>query len=164
MESIKKDVMELLKENSRTSAADMAVMLNAEEQAVLEAIRALEDEKLILKYTAILNEEKLADSHAVTALIEVRVSPMREMGFDAIARRIYRFEEVESVFLMSGAYDLMVLIKGDSMRQIAFVVAQKLATIDGVLSTATHFVLKKYKELGVVFETAEEEARLPVTP
>ncbi|PWL41071.1 Lrp/AsnC family transcriptional regulator [Christensenella sp. MSJ-20] len=164
MESIKKDVMELLKENSRTSAADMAVMLNAEEQAVLEAIRALEDEKLILKYTAILNEEKLADSHAVTALIEVRVSPMREMGFDAIARRIYRFEEVESVFLMSGAYDLMVLIKGDSMRQIAFFVAQKLATIDGVLSTATHFVLKKYKELGVVFETAEEEARLPVTP
>jgi len=164
MESIKKDVMELLKENSRTSAADMAVMLNAEEQAVLEAIRALEDEKLILKYTAILNEEKLADSHAVTALIEVRVSPMREMGFDAIARRIYRFEEVESVFLMSGAYDLMVLIKGDSMRQIAFFVAQKLATIDGVLSTATHFVLKKYKELGVVFETAEEEVRLPVTP
>ena len=164
MESIKKDVMELLKENSRTSAADMAVMLNAEEQAVLEAIRALEDEKLILKYTAILNEEKLADSHAVTALIEVRVSPMREMGFDAIARRIYRFEEVESVFLMRGAYDLMVLIKGDSMRQIAFFVAQKLATIDGVLSTATHFVLKKYKELGVVFETAEEEARLPVTP
>ena len=164
MESIKKDVMELLKENSRTSAADMAVMLNAEEQAVLEAIRALEDEKLILKYTAILNEEKLADSHAVTALIEVRVSPMREMGFDAIARRIYRFEEVESVFLMSGAYDLMVLIKGDSMRQIAFFVAQKLATIDGVLSTATHFVLKKYKELGVVFETAEEEARRPVTP
>ena len=164
MESIKKDVMELLKENSRTSAADMAVMLNAEEQAVLEAIRALEDEKLILKYTAILNEEKLADSHAVTALIEVRVSPMREMGFDAIARRIYRFEEVESVFLMSGAYDLMVLIKGDSMRHIAFFVAQKLATIDGVLSTATHFVLKKYKELGVVFETAEEEARLPVTP
>ena len=164
MESIKKDVMELLKENSRTSAADMAVMLNAEEQAVLEAIRALEDEKLILKYTAILNEEKLADSHAVTALIEVRVSPMREMGFDAIARRIYRFEEVESVFLMSGAYDLMVLIKGDSMRQIAFFVAQKLATIDGVLSTATLFVLKKYKELGVVFETAEEEARLPVTP
>ena len=164
MESIKKDVMELLKENSRTSAADMAVMLNAEEQAVLEAIRALEDEKLILKYTAILNEEKLADSHAVTALIEVRVSPMREMGFDAIARRIYRFEEVESVFLMSGAYELMVLIKGDSMRQIAFCVAQKLATIDGVLSTATHFVLKKYKELGVVFETAEEEARLPVTP
>lgn len=164
MESIKKDVMELLKENSRTSATDMAVMLNAEEQAVLEAIRALEDEKLILKYTAILNEEKLADSHAVTALIEVRVSPMREMGFDAIARRIYRFEEVESVFLMSGAYDLMVLIKGDSMRQIAFFVAQKLATIDGVLSTATHFVLKKYKELGVVFETAEEEARLPVTP
>ena len=131
---------------------------------MLEAIRALEDEKLILKYTAILNEEKLADSHAVTALIEVRVSPMREMGFDAIARRIYRFEKVESVFLMSGAYDLMVLIKGDSMRQIAFFVAQKLATIDGVLSTATHFVLKKYKELGVVFETAEEEARLPVTP
>ena len=88
----------------------------------------------------------------------------RQEGFDAIARRIYRFEEVEAVFLMSGAYDLMVLIKGDSMRQIAFFVAQKLATIDGVLSTATHFVLKKYKELGVVFETAEEEARLPVTP
>lgn len=164
MESIKKDVLELLKENSRTNTADMAGMLNAEEQAVLDTIRELEDEKLILKYTAILNEEKLTDYHAVTALIEVRVSPMREMGFDAIARRIYRFEEVESVFLMSGAYDLMVLIKGDSMRQIAFFVAQKLATIDGVLSTATHFVLKKYKELGVVFETAEEETRLPVTP
>lgn len=164
MESIKKDVLELLKENSRTNTADMAGMLNAEEQVVLDTIRELEDEKLILKYTAILNEEKLTDYHAVTALIEVRVSPMREMGFDAIARRIYRFEEVESVFLMSGAYDLMVLIKGDSMRQIAFFVAQKLATIDGVLSTATHFVLKKYKELGVVFETAEEETRLPVTP
>ncbi|MBE5781112.1 MAG: Lrp/AsnC family transcriptional regulator [Clostridiales bacterium] len=160
---LKTGIIDILKENARTETADMAAMLGAEEAEVLNTIRALEDEKLILKYTAIVNEEKL-DSDSVTALIEVKVSPMREQGFDSIAKRIYRFDEVESVFLMSGAYDLMVLIHGDSMRQIAFFVAQKLATIDGVLSTATHFVLKKYKELGVIFETVDEETRLPVTP
>ena len=97
-------------------------------------------------------------------MIEVRVTPQRGEGFEAIAEQIYRFEEVSSVYLMSGGYDLLVNLKAHTMRQLALFVAEKLSTIEHVISTATHFVLKKYKELGVIFETVDEETRLPVTP
>jgi DNA-binding Lrp family transcriptional regulator len=103
------------------------------------------------------------DESLVEALIEVRVTPQRDRGFDEIARRIYRFPEVRSVYLMSGGYDLMVLAEGKTLKQVAFFVAEKLSTIEGVISTATHFVLKKYKEDGVVFDE-ESDSRLAVTP
>ena len=119
---------------------------------------------MLLKYTTVVNHEKLADSGRVQALIEVRITPQRERGFDAVAERIYRFEEVQTMYLMSGSYDLMVVLEGSSMRQIALFVSQKLSTLDGVLSTATHFILKKYKDNGVCFEAEHEDDRLKVTP
>ena len=164
MERLRRHIADVLMADARTPASEIAAMTGTSEAEVAAEIAEMEQDNTILKYTTIVREGRLNDYETMTALIEVKVSPQREMGFDAIARRIYRFDEVESVFLMSGAYDLMVMIRGTSMREIAYFVSQRLATIDGVLSTATHFVLQKYKELGVVFDVPEEEGRLPVSP
>jgi DNA-binding Lrp family transcriptional regulator len=160
--AIKDEILEILNEDSRTTPAQMAVMLGTDEEEVKECIKELEDEKIIVKYHATINWDKTEDA-AIQALIEVRVTPQRDRGFDEIARRIYRFEEVRSVYLMSGAYDLMVLVDGRSMREVAYFVAERLSTIEGVLSTATHFILKKYKDDGVLLEDEEDE-RLVITP
>ena len=160
--AIKDEILEILNEDSRTTPSQMALMLGKSEEEVKRCIAELEDEKIIVKYHATINWDKTEDA-AIQALIEVRVTPQRDRGFDEIARRIYRFEEVRSVYLMSGAYDLMVLIDGRSMREVAYFVAERLSTIEGVLSTATHFVLKKYKDDGVLLEDEEDE-RLVVTP
>ena len=126
-------------------------------------IRSLEAQKIIVKYPALINWDKL-DQEQVEALIGVRVTPQRDEGFDAIAERIYRFEEVKSVYLMSGAFDLMVMVNARSMKQLAFFVAEKLSTLEHVLSTATHFVLKKYKSEGVILEERRGDNRLVVSP
>jgi len=160
--AIKDEILEILNEDSRTTPGQMALMLGTSEEEVKKRIAELEDDKIIVKYHATINWDKTEDA-AIQALIEVRVTPQRDRGFDEIARRIYRFEEVRSVYLMSGAYDLMVLIDGKSMREIAYFVAERLSTIEGVLSTATHFVLKKYKDDGVLLED-EEDDRLVITP
>ena len=160
--AIKDEILEILNEDSRTTPAEMALMLGKSEEEVKRCIAELEDEKIIVKYHATINWDKTEDA-AIQALIEVRVTPQRDRGFDEIARRIYRFEEVRSVYLMSGAYDLMVLIDGRSMREVAYFVAERLSTIEGVLSTATHFVLKKYKDDGVLLDDGEDE-RLVITP
>jgi len=160
--AIKDEILEILNEDSRTTPAEMALMLGKSEEEVKRCIAELEDEKIIVKYHATINWDKTEDA-AIQALIEVRVTPQRDRGFDEIARRIYRFEEVRSVYLMSGAYDLMVLIDGKSMREVAYFVAERLSTIEGVLSTATHFVLKKYKDDGVLLDDGEDE-RLVITP
>ncbi|MDL2224865.1 Lrp/AsnC family transcriptional regulator [Eubacteriales bacterium OttesenSCG-928-M02] len=164
MDRLKRNIADVLMADARTPYSDIAAMTGATEEEVAATVMEMERDNTILKYTTIVREGRLNDAESVTALIEVKVSPQREIGFDSIARRIYRFDEVESVFLMSGAYDLMVMIKAHSMREIAYFVAQRLSTIDGVLSTATHFVLQKYKELGVVYDMPEEEGRLPVSP
>jgi DNA-binding Lrp family transcriptional regulator len=123
----------------------------------------MEERKIIVRYPAMINWEEV-DKNQVEALIEVRVTPQRGDGFDSIAERIYRFEEVSSVYLMSGAYDLMVLVRGKNLKQLAHFVSEKLSTIEHVVSTATHFVLKRYKDNGVVLEGEQKDDRLAVSP
>ena len=161
---LKKEILEILGNNARASIAEMAVMLGAAEAEIKEAIAEMERDRIIVQYSTMIDRDKLGDE-AVQALIEVRVTPQRGKGFDDIARRIYGFQEVNSVYLMSGAYDLMVLLDGKSMREVAYFVADKLSTIEGVLSTATHFVLKKYKDSGVILDDDDRgDGRLVVSP
>jgi DNA-binding Lrp family transcriptional regulator len=157
-----KEILEILRQDCRIDEDQIAVMLGADPQEVAEEIKRLERDKVIVKYNAVVNMEKV-DREVVQALIEVRVTPQRELGFDALAKRIYRFIEVRSVYLVSGSYDLMVLVEGLNMRQVALFVAEKLSVLDGVLSTATSFVLRKYKEDGVIILDDEKDDRLVVT-
>ena len=156
-------VLQLVWEDSRIRPADAAVMLGMTEEAVRAAIEKLESEKVIVGYPALINWDK-TPVEKVKAVIEVKVTPQRDMGFDAIAARIYRFDEVKAVYLMSGAYDLMLEVQSDNLRTLASFVSQKLATIDNVQSTATHFVLKKYKVDGVILEEDHADGRLAVSP
>ena len=156
-------ILEILFDDARTSVERIAVMTGRTKEEVARAIDDMEAAGIILKYPALINWDKL-EKESVEALIEVRVTPQRDAGFDAIAERIYRFEEVGSVFLMSGAYDLMVMLKSSSMKQLSFFVAEKLSTIEHVISTATHFILKKYKSDGVIFEDDHRDERLVITP
>lgn len=161
---MKRKVLELLDQSSRYTVADMAVMLNIDEAAVACAIKELEKEKVICGYKTLINWDKVHDKEIVTALIEVRVTPQRGEGFDKIAERIYKFSEVKAVYLMSGGFDLTVIIEGRTMKEVALFVGQKLAPLDAVLSTATHFVLKKYKDHGVIFEESKKDERMIVSP
>ena len=156
-------ILEILFNDARTTPAQIAVMTGHSEDEVTAVIRSLEAQKIILKYTTMINWDRV-EADQVEAVIEVRVTPQRDEGFDAIAEQIYRFEEVSSVYLMSGAYDLMVTVKAGSMKRLALFVAEKLSTLEYVLSTATHFVLKKYKLEGVIFEERKQDERLVVTP
>ncbi len=156
-------ILEILFEDARTPVSQIAVMTGHAEEEVEAVIRSLEAQKIILKYPAMINWDKV-ENELVEALIEVRVTPQRDEGFDAIAEQIYRFEEVSSVYLMSGAYDLMVQMKAGSIKQLALFVAEKLSTLEHVISTATHFVLKKYKIEGVICEGKKTDDRLVVSP
>lgn len=158
-----KQLLELLEHDAKRPIAELAIMLGKPEQEVAAEIRALEEDKIIIKYHTIINWEKTGVD-TVTAMIEVKITPQREVGFDAIAERIYRFPEVRSLYLMSGAYDLLVMLEGPNLKEIAEFVSTKLSTIDGVISTTTHFMLKAYKEAGVIIEDQEEDRRLVVTP
>ncbi|MDQ0284986.1 DNA-binding Lrp family transcriptional regulator [Desulfofundulus luciae] len=157
------ELLELLEDNARLTPEEIAVMLQADAGEVRRAIQELEQNKTILKYMTLVNWEK-AGEEKVSAMIEVRITPQRDVGFDAVARRICRFPEVRSVRLMSGAYDLAVFIEGRTMREVSHFVATRLATIEGVISTTTHFVLKTYKQDGVIVEDSEEDRRLIVSP
>lgn len=156
-------VLEILSEDARIAPERIAVMTGRGEDEVKSVIARLERDRVILKYPAMVNWDLVRDDK-VQALIEVRVTPQRDEGFDVIAERIYRFEEVKSVYLMSGAYDLMVIVEGTNIKQLALFVAEKLSTIEHVLSTATHFVLKKYKQDGVTMMKGEQDDRLQVSP
>lgn len=156
-------LLKLLRENASLSTAQMAAMLNQTEPEVIAKIRGWEADKVIVGYHAILNEEKL-NIDKVRAVIEVRITPEREGGFDRIATRIARFEDVRSCYLMSGGYDLMVVVEGNNLRRVAAFVSEKLATIPGVVSTATHFMLKAYKQQGVFMGWEQAQDRLPVSP
>lgn len=156
-------ILELLKEDSRRSADLIATMLGITEAEVAQVIRELEEENVIVKYATIVNWSKV-DSDKVTALIEVQITPERGRGFDAIAERIYLYPEVKSVYLMSGAYDLLVEIEGRSLQEVASFVSNKLSPLDRVLSTKTHFILKKYKQDGIIFENREDDHRLLISP
>ena len=150
------------KEKGNVSRAKIAQMLGMEEKEVADKIEKMEKENVIVGYKTIVNWDK-TDKDVVVALIELRITPQRGEGFDKVAERIYKYPQVKSLYLMSGAYDLAVTIEGKSMKEVALFVAQKLAPMDSIISTATHFVLKKYKEDGLVFEDDEKDTRQVIT-
>lgn len=158
-----RELLELLEHDAKRPVSELAAMLNRSEYEVQEQIKKLEADKVILNYNTLINWEKFG-SDTVTASIEVKVTPQREVGFDAIAERIYRFDEVRSVYLMSGGFDLLVTIEGKSLRDVSNFVATRLATIDGVISTHSNFLLKPYKKDGVIIDDQERDRRLVVSP
>ena len=154
----------MLERDAKLLPGEIANFLGASEDEVCEEIAEMEKEQIICGYGAFINWER-TDSEFLTALIEVKVTPSRGQGFNRVAERIYRFDEVKAVYLMSGGYDLSVLIEGKSIKDIALFVSDKLAPLESVLSTATHFVLKKYKDHGVVFnERSGGDERMIVSP
>ena len=163
MQSLQMQLLHLLQEDCRLTLEQLATMTGSSVEAVGTMIDDMEKSGVILRYSPVINWDK-TDRERVEAMIEVRVTPQRGEGFEAIAEQIYRFEEVSSVYLMSGGYDLLVNMKARTMRQLALFVAEKLSTIEHVISTATHFVLRKYKDQGVVMDESEEDMRLKVSP
>ena len=145
MKEIREKILASLYKDSKVSSNELAILLGSEQQIIEDEIKAMEEEGIICGYPALINWDN-TDNEMVTALIEVKVAPQRGLGFDKIAERIYQFDEVESVYLMSGGFDLTVLITGKSMKEVASFVSSKLSPLESVLSTATYFVLKKYKE------------------
>jgi DNA-binding Lrp family transcriptional regulator len=158
-----KEILELLEANAKLTEGEIAIMLKMDVEEVRNKLRELERDKIILRYITLINWEKVGEEK-VSAMIEVRITPQRDVGFDAVAERIYRFPEVRSVRLLSGTYDLGVFIEGKTMKEVSHFVATKLSTIEGVISTTTHFVLKTYKQDGVIIEDEEEDRRLVVSP
>lgn len=152
------EILKLLEKDARLTADQIAIMLGCEKSQVVEAIDELEKNGTILGYNTIIDWEK-TEHESVTAMIEVKLTPQRDRGFDRVAEKIYNYPEVKSVYLMSGAYDLSVLIEGKTMKEVALFVSQKLATIEAVISTATHFVLHKYKDKGVLYDSNEIDER-----
>lgn len=149
-------LLRLLEEDCTMNTAQLAAAANLTEEEVKAEIRAMEDDHVILGYKAIVDWDR-TQVESVTALIEVKVTPQRGDGFDRIAERIYQYDEVESVYLMSGAFDLTVIISGRTLKEVAHFVGEKLATIEDVTGTATHFILHKYKEKHLIFEKQEEQ-------
>lgn len=164
---MKEKILQLINKNSKLTAKDIAVMLGLDEAAVARAVKEMEDEGIICGYPTLINWDKIQDelkNELVTALIEVKVTPQRGQGFDKIAERIYQYDEVEAVYLMSGGFDLTVIINGKSVREVANFVSARLAPMESVLSTSTHFVLKKYKEHGLPLIQEAQEERMLVSP
>ena len=157
------ELISLLRHNARTSADDLARELNVSPAVVQERITALEREGVILGYQAIVDPQK-AKSNAVPAMIEVKITPERGGGFDRLAARIAKFTEVQGCYLVSGGYDLLVVVEGGTLQEVATFISERLSTIQGVISTATRFRLKSYKENGVVLTREESPERLAVSP
>ena len=160
---MREQILAIIEKNSRISVKELAVILGAEEIDVANELKALEEEGIICGYHPMIDWEK-TDIEKVTALIEVRITPQRGQGFDKLAERIYKYPEVNSVYLISGGYDLLVSLEGKSLKQVSSFVSDKLSTLDGVLSTATHFVLKKYKDHGTILGKKYEDTREMITP
>lgn len=156
-------LLKLLEENALFSPETLAKRLNITLEEVKTRIKHLEDQKIILAYKAIVDDDK-ADFQTVKAVIEVRITPERGGGFNRLSDRIAQYPEVTSCFLMSGGYDLLVFVEGKTLKEVAMFVSEKLSTIQGVLSTATHFMLKTYKEQGVMIQQENHEERLKVSP
>ncbi len=152
------EILEILEKNSRYTPEQIAVMTGKSLEEVKETICKYEEEKIIVGYTTLVNWEK-TEKESVNALIEVKVTPQRGEGFDKVAERIYKFPEVKACYLMSGNFDLTVIIEGRTMKEVAMFVAEKLSPLESVVGTATHFVLKKYKDKGTIFEESPEDDR-----
>ncbi|MBE5760801.1 MAG: Lrp/AsnC family transcriptional regulator [Clostridiales bacterium] len=153
---IEKDILEILAQDARRTPAQIALMLGAEVSKVQEAIKELEDARVVVAYPALINWDK-SQAESVEAVIEVRVTPMKGYGFDAIAEQIMEFPEVENVYLMSGAYDLLLFVRAKTLKELAMFVAERLAPIENVISTATHFMLKRYKISGITMDKHEDK-------
>ncbi len=156
-------LLKLLRDNASLTPAELARMLNMSEAEVTAKIKAYENDQLILGYRTVLHEERLG-LQFVRAVIEVKITPERGGGFDRLAERIAKYQEVISCYLMSGGYDLLVIVEGETLREVATFVSEKLATIQGVISTATHFMLKPYKQQGVLMTADPQDRRLAVSP
>lgn len=157
------ELLSIIEKNSRLTPAQISTMLACDADTVKEMLENMEKENIILGYNTLINWEK-TDKEFITAFIEVKISPQRGDGFDKIAERISKFAEVKSVYLMSGGYDLAVIIEGKTLKEVSVFVTQKLATLEFVLSTTTHFVLKKYKDNGILFGEKEKDTREVITP
>ena len=161
--SIREEILTLIEKNSRINVQELSVLIGSEEITVANELKALEDEGVICGYHTMVDWSKTSIDK-VNALIEVKVTPQRGIGFDNIAERIYKYPEVKSVYLMSGGFDLMVILEGKTLQEVAGFVNNKLATLDTVLSTATHFILKKYKDHGTILTRKYEDTREKITP
>ena len=159
--SIREEILEIMEKNARISAEQIAVMLNKSVEEVNSTLKALEAENVIAGYSTLINWEK-TNRETVTALIEVKVTPQRGQGFDKVAERIYTYPQVKACYLMSGGFDLMVIIEGKNIKEVALFVSEKLAPLDFVLSTSTHFILMKYKDKGVIFGEKQKDDRVGV--
>ena len=163
MQSLKAQLLEILSQDCHTPLERLAVMTGADLAKVAQAIEELERDRVILQYSPVINWDR-TDRERVEAMIEVKVTPQRDKGFDAIAGRIYRFEEVKSVYLMSGSYDLLVLVEARTLKELALFVSEKLSPLESVTGTSTSFVLKRYKQDGVIFVGESADKRLAVSP
>jgi len=161
--SIREEILTIIEKNSRINVQELSVLIGSEEITVANELKALEDEGVICGYHTMVDWSKTSIDK-VNALIEVKVTPQRGIGFDSIAERIYKYPEVKSVYLMSGGFDLMVILEGKTLQEVAGFVNNKLATLDTVLSTATHFILKKYKDHGTILTRKYEDTREKITP
>ncbi len=163
MNTLKERILTIIEKNSRINIAELAVMLGTEEIEIANALQELEEDGIICGYHTMINWDKTG-IEKVTALIEVRVTPQRGRGFDDIAERIYKYPEVNTVYLMSGGYDLMVILEGKTLKEVAMFVSNKLSTLDYVVGTTTHFILRKYKDHGTIMSRKYEDLREIVTP
>lgn len=160
---MRQQILKYIEKNSRVDLGELAVLLGTNEVTVANEIAAMEKEKIICGYHTLIDWDK-AGSEMVTALIEVRVTPQRNQGFDRIAERIYNYPEVNAVYLISGGYDLLVTLEGKTLKEVSQFVSEKLSPVEAVISTATHFILKKYKDHGTILVKKTESERMLVTP
>jgi DNA-binding Lrp family transcriptional regulator len=160
---MREQILSIIEKNSRIDLKELAIILGVEEVDVVNEMAQMEKEGIICGYHTLIDWEKTS-VEKVSALIEVRVTPQRGHGFDSIAERIYKYPEVHAVYLISGGYDLLVTIEGKTLKEVSTFVSDKLSTLDSVLSTATHFILKKYKDHGTILSKKEVDERMQVTP
>ena len=160
---MREQILTFLERNSRIDLKELAILLGSDETVIANEIQKMEKEGIICGYHTLIDWDKTS-SEKVTALIEVRVTPQRGKGFDSIAERIYNYPEVQSVYLISGGYDLLVILEGKTLKEVSGFVSDKLSTLESVLSTATHFILKKYKDDGIILSKKNKDERMLVTP
>ncbi|MCR5735261.1 MAG: Lrp/AsnC family transcriptional regulator [Lachnospiraceae bacterium] len=160
---MREKILTFIEKNSRVDLSELAVMLGMEQADVANELEAMEKEGIICGYHTLIDWDKVTDER-INALIEVRVTPQRGHGFDAIAERIYKYPEVEATYLISGGYDLLVTLEGKTLKEVSAFVSEKLSTLDTIISTSTHFILKKYKDHGTILHQKYEDERMIVTP
>ena len=160
---MREKILTFIEKNSRIDLNELAIMLGVDEASVVKELEAMENERIICGYHTLINWDNTSDEK-VTALIEIKVTPQRGVGFDSIAERIYNYEEITSLYLMSGGFDFTAIIEGKTMKSVAQFVSSKLAPLESVLSTSTHFILKKYKDYGTVLDVPDKDERMLVTP